>query len=285
MLSLHGEELSTIRTTTINIDPTEPYGFTYAAINSSTVSKQLNNMISILVEMLVDLNPPNGLMLFEQILSDKFTADSLHGLFTLLSTRITDLHGLHRSMSIHSPINAENIDRGFPVHADLFKARALLNIISRNDKYNGGDILLISLKQFSEAMYATHSMPGTVIELIRNILTRRISHDGFDFVFDLIHGDHPWFYDLKEEIETRLICIPGLFGAGYFLVDGQWLHGRTKIYGPVLETRLERLVFDTKNTLLMQSLESANLVSEQNHKIFHEYDLLVKAEKRLLSEQ
>jgi hypothetical protein len=285
MLSLYGDELSKIQTTVINIDPNEPYGFTYVAVSNSMVSKQLYNMVCTLAELLINLNPSSGIVVFEKLLSNSFTAKSLHGLFSLLSSVISDKHGLDKSRSIHSPINPESCDNGFPIHADLFKPRAILNVITCNDEFEGGDILLVSLKELSSAMYATRSMPSQVVALIMDALTRRISHDGFDFIFDLIHGDHPWTSDLRAEIESRQICIPGSFGVGYFAVDGQWLHGRTKIHGPVLETRLERLVFDTQHTISLQPTEPFIPALNLSYETYHQSLLHRKALKGLPNEQ
>jgi hypothetical protein len=280
-LSLVGEELSSIETTVINIDPNEPYGLTYSTIDNWVPSKQLYCMVDNLADMLIGLNPAKGIIVFEKLLFNEFTSKSLHSLFSLLSRRINEKHGFSSYVSLHSPIKPEACDRGFPVHADLFKSRAILNIISRDDEFYGGDILLISLKDLSDAMYATRSMPTQTIELIREQLNRRASHDEFDSIFDLIHGDHPWVNDLESAIESRQICIQSSYGMGYFVIDGQWLHGRTKIHGSVSNTRLERLVFDTRYTMSMQAVVPTNTLKDQQFEGLPQTKLIHKAQKSL----
>jgi hypothetical protein len=280
-LSLVGEELSNIETTLINIDPNEPYGLTYSTLDSWVPSQQLCCAVDNLADMLVELNPAKDIIVFEKLLLNEFTSKSLHSLFSLLSMRINEKHGFPNYVSLHSPIKSEACDRGFPVHADLFKSRAILNIISRNDEFHGGDILLISLKDLSDAMYATRSMPTQTIELIKERLNKRTSHDEFDYIFDLIHGDHPWVNDLESAIESRQICIPGSYGMGYFVIDGQWLHGRTKIHGSVSNTRLERLVFDTKCTMCLQVVVPTNTLKDHQFEGLPQTKSIYKAQKSL----
>ncbi len=280
-LSLLGEELSNLETTVINIDPNEPYGFTYAALSDTVLSPSLRDVIDKITDMLIKLNPSQGIMMFEKLLFDKFNTQSLHNLFSLLSRSLTNKQELTNSISFHSPIKPELFDKGFPVHADLFKARAILNVISRTDDFDGGDILLISFKGLSDAMDATDSMPISVSEYIKEVLQTRMLNDAFDSIYNLIHGEHPWVNDLRIAIESKQFRIPGMYGVGYFIIDGQWLHGRTKIQGPVSETRLQRLVFDTKYTISLRSTSPAKVMEDDWLQTHANNNVIYKAQKSL----
>ncbi|MGD1853209.1 MAG: hypothetical protein ACFB2W_03070 [Leptolyngbyaceae cyanobacterium] len=282
-LNLLGRELSELETIIINIDPDEPYGLTYSIPKKNKISRELNKAVDNLAEMLLKISSQRGIIMFENLLSEKFTSKSLHSLFSLLSKRINDKQGLTNSISLHSPIKSESHDRGFPIHADLFKARAILNIISQVDQVEGGDIILISFEELLDAMHETSSMPTSVINFVQNIVSKRTSCDRFHSIFDLMHGNYPWVSHLEAAIETRQICIPSSYGVGYFIVDGQWLHGRTKINGPVFETRLERLVFDTEDTISLQPLSPNVDIESSQHPIYADNTLFFKAEKSFLN--
>ncbi len=280
-LSLLNEELSNLETTVINIDPNEPYGYTYAVVSDATLSSSLLDTVDIITDMLIKLNPSQGIILFEKLLFDKFTHQSLHNLFSLLSRSLTNRQNLTNSISFHSPIKTEALDKGFPVHADLFKARAILNVISRTDSFVGGDILLLSFKKLSDAMDATDSMPIEIKTYIKEALQTRMFNDAFDSIYNLIHGEHPWVNDLRIAIESNQFRIPGLYGTGYFIIDGHWLHGRTKIQGSVSETRLQRLIFDTKYTISLRTKSLAIKPEDSWLKAHTNNNAIFKSQKSL----
>lgn len=282
IICLLGEELSNLETSVINISPAEPYGLTYDVLGDVGFSPRLRGAVDEITELLVKLNPDQGIMMFEKILLDKFTTLSLHNLFSLLSRKLNNETGLANSQAFHSPINPETSDKGFPVHADLFKARAIFNIISRTDAFEGGDILLLPFKGLTDAMDSIDTMPLAVREYIKEALQTRMHTDAFDSIFNLIHGEYPWANDLNLEIASRQLCIPGKYGMGYFVIDGQWLHGRTKIHGPVVETRLQRLVFDTEHTM---ALPTASPVKAREEDCLYSHvnnNLIYKSQKSMI---
>lgn len=280
-LCIVSDELSSIETDLININPNENYSFTYAPLGNSIISKRLFETINEIIYLLINLNPKNGIMLFENMLFDRFSPNALHALFSLLSARLNTEKRQANSVSLHSPLKQEESDNGFPVHADLFKAKAILNIIARTDNFEGGDILLIPFEEFSDAMYTTQSMPTSVKDYIKEVFQSRVMHDTFDSIFNLMYGDFPWVEELKASITSRQLCIPGVYGMGYFLIDGEWLHGRTKIHGSVLKSRIQRLIFDTEHTLSLSSVSETYEEKNKWIRVSSQNDLLYKSQKTL----
>lgn len=280
-LSVVSDELSRIETILTNIDPNESYGFTYTALGSSVISQSLSRTLDEIMYLLIRLNPRNGIMIFENMLFDKFSSNSLHALFSLLSDRLNTEERQAHSISLHSPLKQEDSDNGFPIHADLFKAKAILNVIARTDNFEGGDILLISFEEFSDAMNSTQSMPFYVKEYIKKVFKSRVMHDTFDSIFNLMYGEFPWVEDLRSAIVSKQLCIPGIYGMGYFIIDGEWLHGRTKIHGSVLKSRIQRLIFDTEHTITLRSVSETYETRNSWLKNSSQNNLFYKSQKSL----
>ena len=242
MLFYVSNELSTLKTQISNICPEEPYGITYLVDRKSklNLSSSLQNVINRISSLLLKYNPNNGLVLLNNLTCSDFPAISLHALFALISDNMRD----NNNYSLHSPISKKAIDTGFPVHADLFKARTLMNVITHVGTEKGGDITLLSRTELENAMNDILNFPFDVKNKILASLKFRNDKDAFNYTFDLMYGKHFWVSELIKNIELRQILIPSAEGIGYILNDGEWLHGRTVILGAVSAMRLQRLIFD-----------------------------------------
>ena len=198
--------------------------------------------------------PSEEIVLLQDLLFDDFGASELHALFSLLSAELCKDRSC--TISFHSPIESETADQGFPVHADLFCSRVLFNVISFMDDNDGGDILLLSNQQLQKAMKDCEDMPARAKNIIIKLLTNRSHKDKFNEVFDLMYRQDSWSYELIQKIDERLMRIPTKVGMGYLIIDGLWLHGRSAIRGPVHSKRLQRLVFDNKNHVVVSICQS-----------------------------
>lgn len=248
MLESISMELSSLNTVLSNISPDEQYGFTYIIEKNSCFSKELCEIVSYISDLLIEIKPPHGIILLTNLVSEKLPADALHTLFSMIAAEVRKKNPKGNT-SLHSPIKSSNQDSGFPVHADLFRAKMLFNVITHKGKEKGGDITLLSAKSLFEGLGKISSIPQDVVDYIQMSLTCRTIEDNFDNVFDLMYGNHPWASCLTDEIQNRQIQIPAKIGTGYLLIDGEWLHGRTDILGEVRKSRLQRLIFDTKETM------------------------------------
>jgi len=247
------EELAQLSTVIEVRLPNEPYGASYTITKHCHPSNRLSDIVSLVSEELFFLDPKIGLMLFSGLIFDGLNGNHLHALFALTSNNL-NLHSNGMTLSLHSPIKSYENDTGFPVHADLFKSRALFNVISENNDIYSGQTLLIPIDSLYRAMTNTRELPSGVVEFIINVLSHRVDQDFFDIVFNLMHGEHIWAEPLKANIEKEIIMLPVQAGDGYFLIDGKWLHGRAPVKGKVTTSRLQRLTFDTKATLEIQKI-------------------------------
>jgi hypothetical protein len=243
-LILISNELNKLNTETINLFPNEIYGFTYR-VNNKKLSTETESVIYEIIKELINLNPQSGLILFNNLIFDSFSSNSLHVLFALISEEMRIKYNID---SRHSPIVEKESDNGFPVHADLFKTKAIFNVISEVEENKHGEVLLLSINSLKESMNQVNIMPNHIKKRILNVLTHRIDNDMFDEIYDLMYGEHEWTSKLKNEIKKREIIFSLKQGMGYFAIDGEWLHGRNAYVGDILEKRLNRLLFNTEYT-------------------------------------
>ena len=246
MLHEHAQEFSSIRTHIVNLDSDKKYNMSYTIMSNQKLSTAVGKTIKEISHRLKLLNPDNGIILLKDLMDEKFNITSIHVLFSLIAKEIRQ-NSKDNLGAFHSPIVEKISDNGFPVHSDLFKIKGLLNVITSSKKDSGGDILLISSSKLIDIMTSIQ-MPKAVIALISQALVAKPAYDLFDMVYSLMYGNHEWSEELSQKIISRQQTIPSEAGVGYFIIDGQWLHGRTAVKGQVQESRLQRLVFDTHFT-------------------------------------
>lgn len=253
-------ELSILKTHISNICPEEPYGITYLVDERSKLklSSTLRNTINKITSLLLIFQPENGLILLNNLTNSNFPAISLHVLFALISDNMRN----NNNYSLHSPIPEKAKDTGFPVHADLFKARTLMNVITHVGSEKGGDITLLSRAELENAMNDIVNFPLDVKNKVLAALKFRNDEDAFNYTFDLMYGKHFWVSELMKNIESRQISIPSQEGIGYILNDGVWLHGRTAILGAVSAMRLQRLIFDNSEAQVKYDSNNINRHSQ-----------------------
>ncbi|MES9842783.1 MAG: hypothetical protein AB2652_19860 [Candidatus Thiodiazotropha endolucinida] len=258
LLSEISRDLTDITTEIHLVAPGEQYGFSYKPCDP--INKNVLNTIDEIANALYLFEPNHGLVLLRDLIFAGFGPSELHVVFSLLSTALNKMES--EGLSLHSPIETSSRDKGFPVHADLFISRVLLNVITFKETNNGGDILLLNKDQLQRAMAETPLMPERVKSIIIKLLSGRSCDDRFNEVFGLMYGQSKWSKQLNQNISRRLITIPATTGVGYLLIDGQWLHGRTPVNGPIYSNRLQRLVFNNTTTLRMPSVELNKLDCE-----------------------
>ena len=257
------DHLAQLNTTIVNLSPREKYGMSYLVEKKDIVPNSVRCLVKEMAHLIVTLRPKDGIYLLNNLTTDKFTSRALHALFSLISEEIRRTGNSHE-LSFHSPIEEKVKNTGFPVHADLYKMKAIFNVISYVENTNGGDVTLLSASSLNNAMDKVKTMPLNVKETINSALTHRSHDDMFDYIFDLMYGRHDWVPELTKEIEKRQFCIPAEEGIGYMLIDGMWLHGRTAISGSVVSKRLQRLVFDTEQSSAIPYLSKRKLQDINN---------------------
>ncbi|MEM6738010.1 MAG: hypothetical protein AAF620_18270 [Bacteroidota bacterium] len=243
-LLIHARSLSEMPTVIRNIFPKSKYGYSYDIVCEDYISPQLENLVEDICSQLFNIDDDNRAFLLHDLLFDEFDKNSLASLITVISNRLR-----RNILSYHSPVKEQVSDVGFPVHADLFGPRALFIIMTNHQLGNGGDILLVKKTDVIESLYRVTSISESTIEFVKCLLENRYDFDGFDICFRILHGNFCWQKAFKEEIRKKTVFVSNRNGYGYFVEDGEWLHGRTRINGKVNRDRFQRLVFDTKRTL------------------------------------
>lgn len=146
-------------------------------------------------------------------------------------------------------------DDGFPLHSDLFLTDRLLLVFDDVPYDDSGKTLLQDVSVFLRGLRTDPRIPANVSRRIADFFRRKVSHDKFNELFELLHeSEAEWSARLRKHLAADALRIKFRRGEGYLLHDRLWMHGRTPSSRPVRDFRFHRLNFGqvvkTRTTVL-----------------------------------
>ncbi len=204
----------------------EPYSRTYtyriSALPSRIASFAMNGAYSLLREP-VD----HRIRFFGGMLTPPVSSANLHRIFALFRCGITGLLGDAKA-ALHSPVRTSRVDRGFPLHADLFFVDRVWLVFDDVPRDASGRSLFLRRIDLERTLKETCVIPTRLLRHVKTLLRGGSDHDAFDELFDLLHSaDHPWVRPLRHETRKFQWAVKLRRGEGYLIDDRNWLHGRT----------------------------------------------------------
>jgi hypothetical protein len=189
-------------------------------------------------------NASNKVMFFHGLLKPGLTSQQLHALFAVLRGTLASLSG-NDILALYTPLGDVGDHVGaFPLHADLYIPKNLFNVFDDVPKDNSGASIFLPVHTFSALLPSVRSLPEGIAKKIVSLVCDDLGKDGFNALFDLLYGEHPWASDLQHILERHQFRIKLASGQGYLLNDRFWLHGREAAYGGVSNNRVHRLVYE-----------------------------------------
>ncbi|MGY1821634.1 hypothetical protein [Geodermatophilus sp. SYSU D00079] len=165
----------------------------------------------------------------------------------------------HHTTSMKAPIGmgSGSEDGSFPLHADIFPGRYLLNVFNEPAPDRQGASLLMSVAEFGTLAAAAfgEERAARMLTLIRRELPWDM--EAYEEVFG--YHDHPDDSGLIAASNAAATCILYRRGEGYLVDDAVWLHGRTVVRKSEHSyDRVHRLTFDTADSFAARmALETA----------------------------
>jgi hypothetical protein len=238
----HARELRRLQQPTlVNIKGCEPYEASYD-IHPDRLASLDRRRLDALARSLVSIGVGSRLMLLTGMRRREVDSALMYVLFAILRTAIvTSTRNPKRAL--FTPVKAVRSDDGFPLHADLFINERLLLIFDDVPEDQSGKTLLLPTTALFKMLAGLPQMPASSRRQVERLLTGPLKKDGFDTLYSLLHGPHPWRADLQAALTKHQVAIKFRPGEGYLLNDRHWLHGRTAASGPVRARRFRRLVF------------------------------------------
>jgi len=183
-------------------------------------------------------------MFFDSLFEPGLSSAQFHALFAVLRGTLASLSG-NELLAMYSPLGDVGRHRGaFPLHADLYIPQNLLNVFDDVPKDDTGASIFLPFATFSALLPTVRSLPERVARKMIALFCSNSRKDGFDALYDLLYGQHPWALDLGHALEQRQLRIKLGAGQGYLLNDRYWLHGREAPRGGVSACRVHRLVYE-----------------------------------------
>jgi hypothetical protein len=225
----------------INIAGCEPYEATYDVSAKSIQHLLSDGEIESFATSLSRTCPGGTLMLFDGLLGPPFDSGLLYSVLVSLRACLVAIYQ-DPAVALCTPVKAEQRDRGFPLHADLFTKKRLFIVFDDVEAEGGGESLFLNTESMF-AILATDVVPGAAKTRIRRLLKGQLAIDSFDELYDLLHGSHAWVPHLEKSLQTSQHVLFLKRGQGYLLDDRRWLHGRNASRIPVRAARFRRFVF------------------------------------------
>lgn len=219
------------------------YGSTYSLSPKRLVDADLSQRFAAFSQSLHGVRPTRKIMLFDELLCAELDAGKLRALLALLrgsfATSATD-----ERAAMYSPLGEIGKKAGgFPLHADLFIPKFLLNIFDDVSPDDSGASTFLPVATLRRLLRGIKSLPVRKANEIAALFADRLRLDHFDKLYDLLHGSHRWVRDLERSMGQHQFRIKLHAGQGYLLNDRFWLHGREAPHGGVSINRLHRLVY------------------------------------------
>jgi hypothetical protein len=252
-------ELDAVSTQLRNFDPCSEYGLGFVAASESfQLSMETARLLGWLVESLDDLElASTGLYLFKHLITGDFSDRQLHALFTLCARRMRGDKSSSTALHSPAPISSVYSDNRFPVHADLYGARALWNVFtSTSGSQSGGAVQLVSISEFESALSRSgmsRPLADAVVSVLRGSVPGEL--DCFDLLYDTCYHA-PWNAAMENALRNAGHTFFPARGEGYLLLDGPWLHGRGATRADALSHRFERLTFDCKASRALKPVDA-----------------------------
>lgn len=188
-------------------------------------------------------SPRTSLLAFDRLLDGRIDSEMLYALFVAFRACLCKI-ARDQKRALCTPVRAVARDAGFPLHADLFPREKLFIVFDDVSPADGGASLFLGVRMLLALLEKTESCPPRVRRRVRTLLCSRLHQDGFDELYELLHGcGNPWVPDLECRMAEKQIVFRFRRGQGYLIDDRRWLHGRRASEIPVTSRRFRRLVF------------------------------------------
>jgi hypothetical protein len=187
--------------------------------------------------------PEDGLILFRELLDDKFAGEHLHKLFACLREILAESTGKILG-ALYAPLSYVGRKAGdFPLHADLYVPDLLWNVFDRVPTDGSGMATLLPILTFRELLQEAQT-PLAERKVLLSCLEDDSLEDRFRTFYDLLYvNGADWTDRLTALMTQRQFRLPLGYGQGYLINDRNWLHGREAPAGGVTTKRVHRLVF------------------------------------------
>jgi hypothetical protein len=225
------------------------YDYTYTMQHGTLPDPDLARQIRLIAEGLQKLRLGRKITLLTELLSTSLGARALHFLLAHVRDILAELGGDNHD-ALYAPLGSTGKDqKAFPLHADLYRARVLLNIFDRVPKGGSGASLFLPVSVFRQLLLEVPGCPTAAVRNLKRCLSEEVTTDRYHQFYSLLYGSHEaWARELRGSMRKCQFRIRLERGQGYLIHDRKWLHGREAPEGGVSKWRLHRLVFDTHET-------------------------------------
>lgn len=194
-------------------------------------------------EALLRIRTEKTLRYLTGMIEPPLSSPIMHKLFALIRTCAANLIGDARA-ALHAPVKTERVDKGFPLHFDLFLTDRLLLIFDDVPPGGRGKALFLSGCDYKAAVTNNHLMQPRTKQRLLELLAGAAHADTFDEWYQLVYlSDDLGVASLRKAMKMSSLAIKLRRGEGYLLNDRHWLHGRTAINGRISTKRFHRLIF------------------------------------------
>ncbi|WP_268543663.1 hypothetical protein [Candidatus Nitrosotenuis cloacae] len=216
-------------------------------INNTKLRKQLDSIADSFYKLKYSKNS----IFFTNMIDGSITENGLHCFFACLREILIKKFN-DRFSAMYSPIyTRETYEKDFPLHSDIFIPKILLMLFVQVPKGRTGGTFLLSVEDLKKIFSKIKLLPKEKRKLVLRILkeTNR-NNDRYDEFFYILHDeDNPWNKELQKLMNRKREYIKLESGQGYLIHDRLWLHGRKRSKSKITIKRLQRFVFNTKQTL------------------------------------
>lgn len=220
----------------------EPYATTYS-LRRKRLSHPVRRGAREFAETLLRHDPGEELHCFAGMLAAPMDTRLLHVGFAALRDALVEVSG-SPSGSLYSPVPASTIDRGFPLHSDLYLGDRIWLIYDQVAADGSGESTFLPAKRLLRLIEANPRVPTLVRERIHELVVEAHARDSFNRLYGLLHSpSNPWHRSLTIALERAQVRRAFERGEGYLIRDRKWLHGRLRSKSRVTHRRFRRLVF------------------------------------------
>jgi hypothetical protein len=218
----------------------------YPVAVSPVEGRRLRGLLEVVQPLsrgLASIAAPSTPFFFRDLIGHDISSLAVSHFCALLARGLNEFNTSDQGPAMFVPPNPSPVSSDFWVHSDLFPSRRLLIIYDQVHAPEWAASLLLSWANAFRALEQAE-VSSRSLAIIRRLLTRSTTDDGFDELFRLLYDDSsPRGQRIAELLRVQSVCIPFRRGEGYLLDDRQWVHGRLLTRGSTTRARFRRLVF------------------------------------------
>ena len=209
-----------------------PYDYTFM-FGNKFLSFHIRRKFTDIAREIYSLKIGRKVSFFDELFTAGFDGRCLRQLFSFVRDRICSWSKDDFS-ALFTPLGSTGKNEtDFLLHSDLYKPVFLLNVFDDVPIDSSGKSTFMTFSDIKKILRNTKSVSRDAKSEINKHFTSKISEDGYERVYDLLHGEHPWTNAIEKAMRSKQFEIKLRKGQGYLIHDRKWLHGRSAPTGGV----------------------------------------------------